>query len=599
MLRWVLGIGLGLVVLLITVVGAVFALADHYDLAPLAARHLAISLERKVTIGSLHVTLGRWLHVELRDFHLANLPGGTQPVMATMISASAEIDALSLLYGPIVVRRLMVNGLQILLEHTSDDRKNWKFGAATRKLSPRPSGRSGFPTLLDAQITGDVVFRTSSGKPLATHVDRFHLHTEATDKPVRLDGMGLYNGVPIRLEADLASFDALRDAAMPYPARIYTASGDTTLQFQGTMTEPLDLDGAKGQLELVAPTAAAILQIAGSSGDFDASLRLAGPFEHDGPLWLVSHALGTLNEDTITAADVKLVEGPRGKPDDLTVNLVFDRVDANVLLADKKKGAAASADVSLAVDRAPDTLIAAKVAAHELIYHGIHASDMMLTGSLKPGRIAVDVLSLNYLGAPFRATGQIEAARGPTDSDGGRVTANVDMASMDIQAVRKLLAVGDLPLLGRMDGRVLVEATGATLNEAARAARLSAVFTMDNGSISRRLIELAATDARTIFRTAAGMSPITCLVGVVDIRGGIGTVSPLRIRSADGTITGRGWFDIYRATDRHHNRERREDDEFRLRSTCPRASPARLLHPLSGLRHSQPLVEHSFRWATV
>ena len=123
MLRWALGIGLGLVVLLITVLGAVFALADHYDLAPLAARHLAISLERKVTIGSLHVTPGRWLHVELRDFHLANLPGGTQPVMATMISASAEIDALSLLYGPIVVRRLMVNGLQILLEHTSDDRR--------------------------------------------------------------------------------------------------------------------------------------------------------------------------------------------------------------------------------------------------------------------------------------------------------------------------------------------------------------------------------------------------------------------------------------------------------------------------------------------
>jgi uncharacterized protein involved in outer membrane biogenesis len=69
---------------------------------------------------------------------------------------------------------------------------------------------------------------------------------------------------------------------------------------------------------------------------------------------------------------------------------------------------------------------------------------------------------------------------------------------------------------------------------------------MENGTISRQLIELAATDARVIFRTAAGMSPITCLVGVVDIRGGIGTVSPLRIRSADGTITGRGWFDIYR-----------------------------------------------------
>jgi hypothetical protein len=236
-------------------------------------------------------------------------------------------------------------------------------------------------------------------------VDRFQLNTEATDKPVRLDGIGSYNGIPIRLEADLASLNALRDAAMPYPARISATSGDTALHFQGTMTEPLDVDGAKGQLELVAPTATAILQITGASGDFHASLRLVGPFEHDGPLWHVSQAVGTLNEDTITAADVKLVEGPRGKPDDLTVDLAFARLDANILLAAKKKGASAGADVPLTVDRAPDMLIAAKVAAHELTYAGIHGSDMTFSGSLEPGRIVVDVLSLGYLGAPFRVSG--------------------------------------------------------------------------------------------------------------------------------------------------------------------------------------------------
>jgi hypothetical protein len=52
-------------------------------------------------------------------------------------------------------------------------------------------------------------------------------------------------------------------------------------------------------------------------------------------------------------------------------------------------------------------------------------------------------------------------------------------------------------------------------------------------------------NARLIFRNAAGMSPISCLVGVLDIRGGIGTLSPLRRRSADGMITGRGSFNIY------------------------------------------------------
>jgi uncharacterized protein involved in outer membrane biogenesis len=545
-LRWTLWIGLGFIVLLIAVGGAFFAFADRYDLAPLVAGRLTASLERKVIVGSLHVTPGRWLHVELRDFQLDNLPGGTQSIMTTVSSASAEIEAMSLLRGPVVVRGLTVNGLNVLLERTSDGRKNWKFSAAAQSAAPKPSDRTRFPILLDAQITGDVVFRTSSGHPLDTRLNQSQLHTEAADRPLRLAGSGSYNGTPVKLEADLGSLDTLRDAAIPYPTEIYVTSGDTTLHFQGTMTEPLDVDGAKGRIELIAPTALAILQIAGASDDFGAALRLVGQFEHHGTLWHLSEASGALNEDTITAANVTLVEGPHGKPDDLSVDLAFEHLDVNVLLAAKKKGPIAEADVPLTVDLAPDTLIAAKVSARELAYAGVRASDVTFGGSLKPGRITIDVLSLGYFGSLFRASGQIEAMAGPSHADSGRVTANVDMTRMDVQVLRKLLAAGDVPLLGRIDGRALVDATGATLNQAARGARLSAVVAMESGSISRRIIELASTDARAMFRKATGMSPISCLVGVLDIRGGIGTLSPLRIRSADGTITGRGSFDIYR-----------------------------------------------------
>jgi uncharacterized protein involved in outer membrane biogenesis len=546
-LRWTIGLGLSLIVLLIAAAGALFAFAGRYDLAPLVSERLTASLDRKVTIGSLRVTPGRWLHVKLRDFQLANLPGGSQPIMATVTAASAEIEATSLLHGPLVIRKLAVDGLRILLEPVADHRRNWRFGAAPRTTPPKPTDRSKFPTLLDAQITGDVVYRTLSGHSFATHLDRSRILTAAADTPVRLTADGSYNGTPLKLDADLASLDAMRDAATPYPTDIHVFSGDTTLHFLGTMTAPLDVDGAKGKLELVAPTAEPILRIAGVSGGFDASLRLAGPFEHDGTLWHLTRASGALNQDTITAADLKLVEGLHGQPDDVTVDLGFDHLNVNTLLAGKKKGPAANADIPLTVDRAPDPLIAAKVSAHELIYAGVRFSDVTLGGSQKPGRITVDALSLGYLGAPFRASGQIEPVSG---SDGGpdsaRVTANVDMQHMDVQALRKLLGAGELPLSGGIDGSVLVDATGATLNQAAREARLSAVFAMDSGSIGRRIIELASTDTRTIFRKANGMSPITCLVGVLDIRGGIGTISPLRIRSVDGTISGRGTFDIVR-----------------------------------------------------
>ena len=81
-LRWTLGIGLAIVGLVTTVGGAFFMFGGSHDFAPLVAGRLTSSLARKVTIGSLHVTPGRWLRVELRDFHVANLPNGTQSAKA-------------------------------------------------------------------------------------------------------------------------------------------------------------------------------------------------------------------------------------------------------------------------------------------------------------------------------------------------------------------------------------------------------------------------------------------------------------------------------------------------------------------------------------
>ena len=252
-LRWMLWTGLVTILLLITAVGELLAFGQHFDLAPLAAKHLTASLERRVTIGSLRVTPGRWLQVELRDFQLANLPDGTQPLMATVTSASAEIEAMSLLHGPLIVRALTISGLRLMLERTPGGGRNWNFGASTQTSPQKTSTRSHFPILLDARIAGEVIYKGVKGGSLITNLSDLHLHTETADKPVRLAISGSYNDAPITLEADLASLDTLRDAAAPFSTDIHVTSGDTTLHFLGNMTDPLDVDGAKGMFELIAP----------------------------------------------------------------------------------------------------------------------------------------------------------------------------------------------------------------------------------------------------------------------------------------------------------------------------------------------------------
>jgi len=541
MLRWI-GFGvLGLLALALVAIGAAYLLIGRYDLASFAAGRASAALGRPVAVGGLHVTPGRWVMVDLDRVRLDNIDGGSRPAMLELAHLTAEVDALSLLHGPAVLRRLAVDGLSVLLERTAGGTANWKFGPP----KPKPDGpadRSWFPTLLDARMRGsELTFRTTGGTALRTRVDELAIQTAAADQPVRLTLGGAYNDTPVRLDGDLQPIAALRDAAVPYGTRLHVASGATALEFDGTMTEPLGLDGAEGRLTLDAPTPGPLLAIAGAPGSADLALRLAGKLERRGDLWRLTEAAGTLNDSKIGAASLRLQEGTRGKPDDVAADIAFDRLDLNQLMGAGGRGSRPDADIPLGIDRAPDTLIEARITTRELVYAGVRAEDATFAAALTPGRVAVKELALTYSGARAKASGQVEAA-----DKGGKVTADLAVSGAEVQQLRRLLEFGPVPLQGRLTAQVAVSASGATLNAAARTANVAAVVSMTGGAIAREVVEMASTDVRLLFRKAKGMSAVSCLLAALDMRGGVGTVSPLRVRAADGTIAGMARFDLNR-----------------------------------------------------
>jgi AsmA family protein len=64
--------------------------------------------------------------------------------------------------------------------------------------------------------------------------------------------------------------------------------------------------------------------------------------------------------------------------------------------------------------------------------------------------------------------------------------------------------------------------------------------------VARDLIEKASTDMRSLFRKREGVVRVTCLLGIADLRNGIGTIWPLRLRTSDGTLVGHGHVDFLR-----------------------------------------------------
>jgi AsmA family protein len=541
--RWLIYSFLALLGLLLVAIAAVYLLIGHFNLASLASSRASAALGRQVTIDALHITPGRWITIEVDAARLANVPGGSRPVMVELRHLTTEVDALSLLHRPLIVRRLVVDGLSILAERTADHTPNWKLGAA----KPKPStsdNRSWFPTLLDARLhDSEVVYRTSGGATFRTTLNNLSIVTPSASQSVRLTATGSYNGTPVSLLGELQSIEALRDGAVPYGMELHLRSDETRFSFKGTMTDPLDVDGAEGAVVLEAPTPKSLLALAGLTNKSDLSLQLAGQLRRQGDLWSLTGAAGELKGNPITAASLQLKEGSKGKPDELATDIAFSRLDLNGLLRGGSGAGASDADIPLDVARSPDPLIDAHLSARQLTYNGIRGSAVSLSAAITPGQIVIRALALTYLGASIRAEGRLDAA-----DKIGRVSAKVVVSGADIQQLRHLLGLGSVPLSGKLDAQLVASSSGATLNGAARAADVVAAVSMSGGSIARYVIEMASTDIRSLFRKAKGTTTVACLLGVLNMNAGVGTISPLRIRAASGTVVGEAQFDLYRRT---------------------------------------------------
>ncbi|USQ70772.1 AsmA family protein [Roseomonas mucosa] len=127
MIRWAIRIMLSLAVLLLLALAGGWWLLPHLDLGPVAGRVGGALLGRDLAFAGLKVVPGHWTRLEVRGLRLAGLPGAAP--MLEVAQAEGELDVLSLLQGPPVLRHLSVSGARLRLERAPDGTGNWHFHA--------------------------------------------------------------------------------------------------------------------------------------------------------------------------------------------------------------------------------------------------------------------------------------------------------------------------------------------------------------------------------------------------------------------------------------------------------------------------------------
>ncbi len=512
------------------------------DLRPWVEEYGSNSLDRRMTIGTLRIGWRDPLSLEMRDFRLANAAWGSSPDMVRIESVVAQIDPWSLFGGAIRFEKLEVVKPVIVLERNADGIGNWKIGKA-ESPSDRSARRSQFPTLIDLALRGgNVSFRTTSGNWLRVALDDLMIRSNGADRPVVIALDGAYNDLPAKLTAEAQSFDAMRDTARPYGINFTIANASTSIAFKGTLQDPLDFNGVLGSLAIDAQKLDGLLRIFGAEIGIDPPIRFAGDLQRQDDHWQLSAVQGNLGGNGFTGGLV-LDEAARGQPDDVGFDLAFPKLDLDPLL--KGEDGAESVKIadwralSLRVEEKRGTNIAWRITAKLLRYSKMRIADVGIQGRLASGAIALEQLKFALAGGSVDISGSVEKAAG-----GGKLTMGATFSAVDAAQLSGLAGAEAGQITGRLDGGLTLAMTGDTVKSALKAGRGHIVLAVTEAHVARDLIERISTDLRTLFRTQEDMVQLTCLLGIVDLRNGIGQIWPLRLRTSDGTIVGQGEVDF-------------------------------------------------------
>lgn len=223
-------------------VAVLFSL-DFNEYRGFIAARVEAATGRALTIaGDLEVGVSLKPTIVARNLTLANAPWGTRPEMARLERLEAELAFWPLLSGEVEVRRLVLVGLDAVIETDAEGRGNWVFDDEPGDDEGGAAAWSGVEevTVENAKIA----YRSGrTGADEVVTVESLLASAAGPREPIHLELRGSNENVPFRVVGEVGSVRAFsrRDAALPLDFRA-TVLG-TRFMVEGTVAEMASLSG--------------------------------------------------------------------------------------------------------------------------------------------------------------------------------------------------------------------------------------------------------------------------------------------------------------------------------------------------------------------
>lgn len=550
--KWI-GYGLlGLVGLVIVGIGAVVLLFDWNDARGFVARRASAALNREVAIdGDLRVHLGNPIRIHLEGLRVANAEWAQDRTMAEIQALDATLRLWPLLRGDWELPELKIQGPKLILEKNDKGEANWNFGPPNAekevaKEAATPDDRGDIP-VIERLLIADGRLRYRDPTSDIDIDNSINTATGGNDSDnVQLNGKGNFAGKPFTLAVEGGSLLYLRDDPKPYPLKIDAAVGKTKGHIEGSVGEPVKMEGVDLSVALSGDDMAEIFPIVGIPTPKTRPYSISGHLGREGKVWTFRGMNGKVGESDLSG-DV-LVDTGGDRPmvkADLTSNRLA-ALDLAGFIGASPRGAddyptrgngriIPATPIPVEKLRNTDMDVHLRGKRVEAPFAPLEGLDMKVR--LVNGDLHVDPLTLGIGGGKIAGTVQVD----------GRGKVPAMRTNLDIRAMKLSSFFSETSFAGQVGGtvagRIQLAGTGKTVADLLATSDGKIGVAVDGGRVTSLAVKGLKTNIlETLGVVISGSKPMpfNCLVGNMSVQNGIAQVEALVLDTPETLVTGKG-----------------------------------------------------------
>lgn len=401
------GAGLSLI-LAVVAIGFLFQLdLNRYRVWMAAQATEAIG--RTVTIdGPIQWSLSPAPTLVLHNLQIANPPWASRGDFAKASNIEVTIALLPLLYGIVEIPRIVVEGLDVLLERGPSEDVNWKFRSKHAeepfdKATGSPAGTVEIRTIELRNGTVEYQGNGEADRHGRVSVERAILHT-LPDQRLRLSVSGAYNRVPIIVEATGGTLRGLMAKQGPWPLAVEVRADEVIAAVHGTIGIPIGSRRLDLEVELIGDRLNVFNPLLAVNWPDVGPLALSGRLRWADGVFSVAGLKVACGSSDLAGEGSLEIGGPRSK---LVAKLFSDRI----VLEDfsGRQGSAKPESGAAVLEqpvKVPDFLkswdATIEIAAENVLFGGATLRMEALRAVLLDGLLNIDLWNAQAFGVPLR-----------------------------------------------------------------------------------------------------------------------------------------------------------------------------------------------------